>query len=96
MPKGKNTKVIGLMKYELDVKIMTEYVKLRAKNYSYFIDDGSEDKRAKGTKNCVIKRKLKFKNYKNSLEVTQLENKRKYLEKIKINIISKSLIIIKN
>ena len=81
MPKGKNTKVIGLMKYELDVKIMTEYVKLRAKNYSYFIDDGSEDKRAKGTKNRVIKRKLKFKNYKNSLEVTQLENKRKYLEK---------------
>ena len=35
---------------------------------------------------CVIKRKLKFENYKNSLEATQLDNKIKYLEKNKINI----------
>ena len=31
-------------------------------------------KKAKGTKKCVIKRKLKFENYKNCLEATQLEN----------------------
>ena len=30
------------------------------KTYSYLIDDGSEDKKAKRTPNCVIKRKLKF------------------------------------
>ena len=34
----------------------------------------------------VIKRKLKTENYKNSLEVTQLENKINYLEKNEINI----------
>ena len=40
------------------------------------IDDGSEDKKAKGTKKCVIKRKIKFENYKNCLEATQLEKKK--------------------
>ena len=39
-----------------------EYVGFRAKTYSYLIDDGSEEKKAQGTKRCVIKRKLKFEN----------------------------------
>ena len=93
LPKGKNKKVIGLMKDELGGKIMTKFVGLRAKTYSYLIDDGSEDKKAKGTKKCVIKRKLKFENYKNCLEATQLDNKIKYLEKNKINIDSLKKII---
>ena len=33
-----------------------------------------------GTKKCVIKRKLKYENYKNCLEVIQLENKINHLE----------------
>ena len=37
-------------------------------------------KKAKGTKECVIKRKLKFEDYKNCLEATQLENKINQLE----------------
>ena len=37
------------MKDELGGKIMTTFVGLRAKTYSYLIDDGSEDKKAKGT-----------------------------------------------
>ena len=86
LPNGKNKKVIGLMKDELGGKIITKFVGLRAKTYSYLIDDGSVDKKAKGTKKCVIKRKLKFKNYKNCLEATQLENKINYLEKNKIDI----------
>ena len=86
LPKGKNKKVIGLMKDELGGKIMTKFVGLRAKTYSYLIDDGSEDKKAKGTKKCVIKRKLKFENYKNCLEATQLENKTNHLEKNQIDI----------
>ena len=74
------------MKDELGRKIMTKFVRLRAKTYSYLIEGGSEDKKAKGTKKCVIKRKLKFENYKNCVEATQLENKINYLEKNKIDI----------
>ena len=48
------------MKNKLGGKITTKFVRLRAKTYSYLIDDISEDKRAKSTKNIVIKRKLKF------------------------------------
>ena len=86
LPKEKNKKVVGLMKDELGTKIMIKFVGLRAKTYIYLIDDGSEDEKAKGTKKCVIKRKLKFENYKNCLEETQLENEIYYLEKNKINI----------
>ena len=50
--------VIGLMQNELGGKIMIEFVQLRVKNYSYLIDDGSEDRKAKVTKKCVIKRKF--------------------------------------
>ena len=49
------------MKDELGGKIMTKFIGLRAKTYNYLIDDGSKVKKAKGTKKCVIKRKLKFK-----------------------------------
>ena len=38
-------------------------------------------KKSKGTKNCIIKRKLKFENYKNCVEATQLENKINHLQK---------------
>ena len=43
--KGKNKTVIGLMKDELDRKIITKFVELRVKTYGYLIDDGSEDKK---------------------------------------------------
>ena len=62
LSKGTNKKVFGLMKDELCGKIMKKFVRLRAKMYSYLIDDGCEDKNAKGTKKFVIKRKFKFKN----------------------------------
>ena len=61
---------------------MRKFVGLRAKTYSYLIDDDSQDKKAKGTKKCVIKRKLKFEIYKNCLEATQLDNKMNYLKKL--------------
>ena len=41
LPKGKNKKVIGLIKDELGRKIMTNFVGLKAKTYSYLKDDGS-------------------------------------------------------
>ena len=39
----------------------------RAKTYSYLMDDDSEVKKSKGTKKCIIKRKLMFENYKDCL-----------------------------
>ena len=38
------------MKNELGGKTMAKFVRLRAKTYSYLIDDGSKDEKAKGTK----------------------------------------------
>ena len=55
------------MKDELGGKIITEFVTLRPKTYSYLTDDGKEDKKTKGTKKCVIKRMIKFNDYKNCL-----------------------------
>ena len=67
LPTGKNKKVIGLMKDELGGKIITEFVTLRPKTYSYLTGDGKEDKKAKGTKKCVIKRMITFDDYKKCL-----------------------------
>ena len=44
------------MKEELGEKIMKKYV---AKTYSYLKDDNDEDKKAKNTKKCVIKKNFK-------------------------------------
>ena len=64
---GKNKKVIGLMKEKLGGKIVTEFAALRPKTYSYLMDDGNNDKKAIGTKKCLIKQRLKFNDYKNCL-----------------------------
>ena len=67
LPTGKNKKIIGLMKDELGGKIITKFATLRPKTYSYLTDDGKEVKKAKGTKKCIIKRMIKFDDYKNCL-----------------------------
>ena len=64
LPRGKNKKLIGLMKDELGGNIMTKHVALRPRTCSYLTDDCQEDKKTKGTKKCVIKRRLKFNDYK--------------------------------
>ena len=50
------------------------------------MDDGNSNKTAKGTKKCVIKRKLKFKNYEDCNKSTQRDKIIKYLEKNEVNI----------
>ena len=67
LPMGKNKKVPGLFKDELEGKIMTEVVVLRPKAYTYLDGDGSNHKKAKVTKKCVIKQKLMFENYEDCL-----------------------------
>ena len=63
------------MKDEIGGQVIKEFVGLRKKTYSYLKDNNDEDKKAKGTKKCDIKRKLKFEDYKNYLEAAQIENK---------------------
>ena len=83
LPTGKNKKIIGLMKDELGGKIITEFVTLTPKTYSYLTDDGKEDKKAKGTKKCIIKRMIKFDDYKNCLlkDEILLKSKQRFISK---------------
>ena len=67
LPTGRNNKVIGLMKDKLGGKIITEFVTLRPKTYSFLTDYGKGDKKVKGTKKCVIKKMIKFNDYKKCL-----------------------------
>ena len=73
---GKNKKLLGKFKDELGGKIMTKFCALRAKTYSFLIDEYTDDdyeknnilnKKAKGTKKCVIRREILFDNYVDSL-----------------------------
>ena len=67
LPMGVNKKVIGLLKNELGRRIMTKFLALRPKLYTYKMFGGSEDKKCKGVKKCVVKKMLDFKDYKQCL-----------------------------
>ena len=56
------------MSDKLGAKTIAKFVGLKIKTSSCLMDDGSKDKKAKDTKKCVKKRKLKFENYKNCLK----------------------------
>ena len=56
-----------MFKDELGGRIMKEFCAYRAKTYPYLMDDDSEVKKSKGTKTCIIKRKLMLENYKDCL-----------------------------
>ena len=78
------------MQDELGGKIMKKFVGLRAKSYSYLIEDGSKDKKAIGTKKCAINKKFKFEDNKNCLEATQPENEINCLRKIDVDSLEES------
>ena len=67
LPIGLNKKVIRLMKDELGKAIMTEFIALRPKLYSYKVLDGAESKKCKGIKKCIVKKTLTFEDYKSWL-----------------------------
>ena len=72
LPVGKNKKVIGLMKDELGGEIMSEFVALRPKMYSYKIGS-KESKKCKGIKKCMVKKNIKFEDYKRCLMTGEME-----------------------
>ena len=51
---------------------MTEFVALRGQAWAYLIEDGSEHKIAGGTKKCVIKRRIMFKNQTDCLFIDKI------------------------
>ena len=67
LPIAKKKKVIGLMKDETGGEIITEFIALRPKTYSYLTDNDKIDKKAKGTKKYAIKKMIKFDHYKKCL-----------------------------
>ena len=67
LPIGITKRVIGKLKDELGGKIMIEFCALRAKTYSFLLNDDTEKKRVKDTKKCIIKRKIMFEHSKGCL-----------------------------
>ena len=64
---GMNKKLIGMFKDEAGGMIIIEFVGLRAKLYAYLTENDDEVKKGKGIKKEVIKKKIKFNNYKECL-----------------------------
>ena len=65
---------------------MKKIVEFIEKTCSYLNDNNDEDRKAKSTKTCVMKRKLKFEDCKNCLQPAQIERKINYLEEKKIDV----------
>ena len=67
IPTGINKKVLGMFKDEAAGKTIKEFVGLRAKLYSYKMDEGKENKRCKGIKKAVVERTIRHEDYKTCL-----------------------------
>ena len=68
IPTGVNKKVLGMFKDEAAGKIIKEFVGLRAKLYSYKMDEGKENKKCKGIKKAVVEKSISHEDYKTCLE----------------------------
>ena len=62
-----NKKIPGKLKDEVGGMPIQEVVCLRSKMYSILLDDDTNTKKAKGTKNCVVKKVITHQNYKDAL-----------------------------
>ena len=67
IPTGINKKVLGMMKDEAGGKTIKEFVGLRAKLYSFIMDDGEETKKCKGVKKQVVESSISHEDYKTCL-----------------------------
>ena len=67
IPTGINKKMLGMFKDEAGGKIIKEFVGLRAKLYSYKMDEGEESKNCKGVKRQVVTTSITHEDYKTCL-----------------------------
>ena len=67
IPTGINKKVLGMFKDEAGGKIIKEFVGLRAKLYSFKMDEGEESKKCKGVKKQVVEKSITHEDYKTCL-----------------------------
>ena len=67
IPTGINKKVLGMFKDEAAGKIIKEFIGLRAKLYSFIMEDGKENKRCKGVKKQVVENSITHEDYKTCL-----------------------------
>ena len=67
IPTGINKKVLGMFKDEAAGKTIKEFVGLRAKLYSYKMDEGKENKKCKGIKKAVVEKSISHEDYKTCL-----------------------------
>ena len=67
IPTGINKKVLGMFKDEAAGKGIKEFVGLRAKLYSFIMEDGKENKRCKGVKKQVVESSITHEDYKTCL-----------------------------
>ena len=89
-PKGspyefqENKKVIGKFKDEECGKIISEFVGLRSKMYSYIMEDGKGGMTAKGIKKNVIKKDIMHEDYKKTLmNEEQMRHKMRTIRSVK-------------
>ena len=68
IPTGINKKVLGMFKDEAAGKNIKEFVGLRAKLYSYKMEEGKENKKCKGIKKAVVEKSITHEDYKTCLE----------------------------
>ena len=76
IPTGVNKKVLGMFKDEATGKIIKEFVGLRAKLYSYKMDEGKENKRCKGIKKDVVEKSITHEDYKTCLQTGKEQYRR--------------------
>ncbi|KAG8238905.1 hypothetical protein J437_LFUL017477 [Ladona fulva] len=59
----RNKKVIGKFKDDCDGKVMTHFIRLRSKLYSFKVEGGKEKKKAKGITKAIKEKSLNFDDY---------------------------------
>ena len=73
-----NKKRLGCFKDEVNGKIISEFIGLKPKMYAMRLDDGCQEKKAKGIPKQIVKNDLNFDSYKRTLEDT--ECKKQYVQ----------------